>query len=217
MFFFNLMYVLRMGCFPVSLTSFSHSATHFCAAVILRLCFNGQIWALSLDTVCDSQTSINPIDLIEIATFVHHVWWPVWDNLSNTAYTDLTGFVTGTLIIFSQYPRTNCSCRVSIGYRPVSPYTARLQVWVFTPSACFLYFVLRLQREICVSHYTTPRGHNWLLAVFVCRIFSFLYHTSYKDRQLHKQGFAKKIWHVMLYHIYLGRVFRIYIWFGLSR
>ena len=139
--FLNLTYVLRMGCFPVSLTSFSHSATYFCTAAILRLCFNEQIWALSLGTVCDSQTSINPIDLIKIPTFVHHVWWPAWDNLSNSAYTDLTGFVTGTLIIFSQYPRNNCSCRVNIGYRPVSPYTARLEVWFFTPSACFIYFV----------------------------------------------------------------------------
>ena len=180
--FLNLMYVLRMGCFPVSLTSFSHSATYFCTAAILMLCFKEQIWALSLGTVCDSHTSINPIDLIKIATFVHHAWWPTWDNLSNSAYTDLTGFVTGTLIIFSKYTKTNCSCRVNIGYRPVSPYTARLEVWFFLHQVHTSYIsYVRFQREICVSHYTTPRSHNWLLAVFVCRIFSFLYYTSYKD------------------------------------
>ena len=165
--FLNLMYVLRMGCFPVSLTSFSHSATYFCTAAILRLCFNEQIWTLSLGTVCDSQTSINPIDLIKIATFVHHVWWPAWDNLSNSAYTDLTGFVTGTLIIFSQYPRTNCSCRVNIGYRPVSPYTARLEVWFFTPSVtlhCVTMGCFLGTREWKIPNYKTKKV--WLESVW---------------------------------------------------
>ena len=52
--------------------------------------------------VCDSQTSINPTDLIKVATFVQHVWLPVWDNPNNSAYTDLIGLVTGALIIFNQ-------------------------------------------------------------------------------------------------------------------